>query len=87
MKNGSIFAPAISKQKCSMKAKKGTLAQLVEQRTENPCVPGSIPGGTTANPLNEWVFCFLLFTKNIKTAKAVFNILFIRYPFGYFLFQ
>ena len=26
----------------------GTLAQLVEQRTENPCVPGSIPGGTTA---------------------------------------
>ena len=26
---------------------KGTLAQLVEQRTENPCVPGSIPGGTT----------------------------------------
>ena len=29
----------------------GTLAQLVEQRTENPCVPGSIPGGTTTkNP-------------------------------------
>ena len=27
----------------------GTIAQLVEQRTENPCVPGSIPGGTTAN--------------------------------------
>ena len=26
----------------------GTIAQLVEQRTENPCVPGSIPGGTTA---------------------------------------
>ena len=26
---------------------KGTLAQLVEQWTENPCVPGSIPGGTT----------------------------------------
>ncbi len=26
---------------------KGALAQLVEQRTENPCVPGSIPGGTT----------------------------------------
>ena len=23
------------------------VAQLVEQRTENPCVPGSIPGGTT----------------------------------------
>ena len=25
----------------------GAIAQLVEQRTENPCVPGSIPGGTT----------------------------------------
>ncbi len=25
----------------------GTLAQLVEQWTENPCVPGSNPGGTT----------------------------------------
>ena len=28
----------------------GAIAQLVEQRTENPCVPGSIPGGTTENP-------------------------------------
>ena len=27
----------------------GTLAQLVEHRTENPGVPGSIPGGTTIN--------------------------------------
>ena len=26
----------------------GTIAQSVEQRTENPCVPGSIPGGTTS---------------------------------------
>ena len=25
----------------------GTLAQLVEQRTENPCVAGSIPAGAT----------------------------------------
>jgi hypothetical protein len=25
----------------------GTVAQLVEQRTENPCVTGSIPVGTT----------------------------------------
>ena len=30
----------------------GTLAQLVEQRTENPCVPGSIPGGTTLKILD-----------------------------------
>ena len=28
-------------------AQHGTLAQMVEQWTENPCVPGSIPGGTT----------------------------------------
>ena len=27
--------------------KEGAIAQSVEQRTENPCVPGSIPGGTT----------------------------------------
>ena len=27
----------------------GTIAQLVEQRTENPCVTGSIPVGTTEN--------------------------------------
>ena len=34
---------------CTRKTKKGNgaIAQLVEQRTENPCVPGSIPGGTT----------------------------------------
>ena len=39
----------------------GTLAQLVEQWTENPCVPGSIPGGTTkrkAPQLPEGLFCF-----------------------------
>ena len=35
---------------------RGTLAQLVEQRTENPCVPGSIPGGTTLSHSNEWDF-------------------------------
>ena len=29
------------------KQKNGVIAQLVEQRTENPCVPGSIPGDTT----------------------------------------
>ena len=27
----------------------GTIAQLVEHRTENPGVPGSIPGGTTGD--------------------------------------
>ena len=29
----------------------GAIAQLVEQRTENPCVPSSILGGTTKSDL------------------------------------
>ena len=38
----------------------GTLAQMVEQRTENPCVPGSIPGGTTLKKTRcePCLFCF-----------------------------
>ena len=32
---------------CFITQQDGAIAQLVEQRTENPCVPGSIPGGTT----------------------------------------
>ena len=45
----------------------GALAQLVEQWTENPCVPGSIPGGTTRTTLDpiltDGVFlCYLLKT-------------------------
>ena len=43
MKNKFIFAPAQNN---------GALAQLVEQWTENPCVPGSIPGGTTIKSQN-----------------------------------
>ena len=35
------------------KNKEGAIAQLVEQRTENPCVPGSIPGGTTEETDSE----------------------------------
>ncbi len=51
MKNRSIFAPAINKQYTLNESRhNGALAQLVEQWTENPCVPGSIPGGTTNKP-------------------------------------
>ena len=39
--------------------KKGTIAQQVEQRTENPCVLGSIPSGTTNN---QYPFFYLYFT-------------------------
>ena len=38
--------------------KQGTLAQMVEQWTENPCVPGSIPGGTTKPTLTSGFFVF-----------------------------
>ena len=43
----------------------GAIAQLVEQRTENPCVPGSIPGGTTEN---ERVTKVTLFSFTIENA-------------------
>ena len=40
----------------------GGIAQSVEQRTENPCVPGSIPGPATIFCIyasrNDWLFCF-----------------------------
>ena len=42
---------------CFITQQDGAIAQLVEQRTENPCVPGSIPGGTTKYELTripEW---------------------------------
>ena len=45
----------------------GALAQLVEQWTENPCVPGSIPGGTTLQKKGS--FCSLfLWSKNLFIA-------------------
>ena len=41
------------------------IAQLVEQRTENPCVPGSIPGeGTKFNNLRTINVCELFVYKN-----------------------
>ena len=46
----------------------GAIAQLVEQRTENPCVPGSIPGGTTSGRLDEW---FSLWSAKPATAVRV----------------
>ena len=40
---------AFQKKKLHLQSRKGdgALAQSVEQRTENPCVAGSIPAGTT----------------------------------------
>ena len=52
-KKSSTFAPAFREKL------RGAIAQLVEQRTENPCVPGSIPGGTTEEKRSIWVFFFV----------------------------
>jgi hypothetical protein len=58
---------------------KGALAQMVEQWTENPCVPGSIPGGTTTKkPVSnfEMGFCFFLY-KKVK----FYGFILIKYKF------
>jgi hypothetical protein len=46
----------------------GAIAQLVEQRTENPCVPGSIPGGTTKR--ERVTKCSSLFYVEIRHAPT-----------------
>ena len=55
------------------KRNNGVIAQLVEQRTENPCVPGSIPGGTTSKSrISEMKFGFLfVFTRKRLRLKVV----------------
>ncbi len=40
----------------------GVIAQLVEQRTENPCVPGSIPGDTTSERSSYESDCFFFYS-------------------------
>ena len=52
-----FFKKSINFARRKGKLGKGALAQLVEHRTENPCVPGSIPGGTTL--LSLALFAFL----------------------------
>ena len=54
----------------------GAIAQLVEQRTENPCVPGSIPGGTTRtngfflkSPEIQLFQGIFLFPRHTKTCR------------------
>ena len=46
-----------------VKQNNGAIAQLVEQRTENPCVPGSIPGGTTENQAVTFKVAAFLFSE------------------------
>ena len=50
----------------------GVIAQLVEQRTENPCVPGSIPGDTTqkkALDIESGAFFVMLVSRFFRNAK------------------
>ena len=60
----SIFAPQLSN---------GAIAQLVEQRTENPCVPGSIPGGTTLkkSKRHQVKSGFFVFPRHAKNGKIL----------------
>ena len=43
----------------------GAVAQLVEQRTENPCVGGSIPPHTTKRRAIALLFCYEIFRLHI----------------------
>ena len=53
----------------------GTIAQLVEQRIENPCVPGSNPGSTTTNPRfgGGFLFAVVGLSERSQVEKALEN--------------
>ena len=70
--------------------KDGTLAQSVEQQTENLCVPGSIPGGTTyhkeaASKVENSLFLFV-YLPETKVIYAILTdfILLLRQPLFYY---
>ena len=52
---------------------KGAIAQLVEQRTENPCVPGSIPGGTTQVKIKSLILTELAIFLLVTTGRSHYN--------------
>ena len=59
----------------------GALAQVVEHRTENPCVPGSNPGGTTKKDLLKFSKSFFYIGETIR----VFGFFRLLGAFGIFL--
>ena len=59
-KKSSTFAAAFEKKA------PGAIAQLVEQRTENPCVPSSILGGTTKKRPDKGRFFFFILSDYIR---------------------
>ena len=70
-KKSSTFAPANERNA----TKHGALAQLVEHRTENPCVPGSIPGGTTPPFISPVIPCGAGFSFCLQITDFLFVIL------------
>ena len=58
--------------------KKGAIAQLVEQRTENPCVAGSIPAGTTSKASTK-VEAFLLIILTFEESVYGFHHYIVQY--------
>ncbi|CAL2057059.1 hypothetical protein T190820D02B_10692 [Tenacibaculum sp. 190524A05c] len=57
---------------------------MVEQRTENPCVPGSIPGGTTSKALIiQGFFYFKAYPNHITEyiKNTLKNTMFSNIPF------
>ena len=53
---------------------KGAIAQLVEQRTENPCVPGSIPGGTTVKIANDLIYRLLAIFYSTQIGRVTYKV-------------
>ena len=54
----------------------GVIAQSVEQRTENPCVPGSIPGDTTSERSCYKSDCFFFLYANTGKNREMFSPMF-----------
>ena len=61
----------------------GAIAQLVEQRTENPCVPGSIPGGTTNQTPKLLVLGFFSFIEMKYICYIIFSRELDKFYVGY----
>ena len=57
----------------SQTSNNGAIAQLVEQRTENPCVTGSIPVGTTIH---------FRFNSEVDFLLGVISLLVVARPYG-----
>ena len=73
-KNVEIFGQFKKKQYlCTrFRQERGAIAQLVEQRTENPCVAGSIPGVTTKKDFGypkSFLFITFFFLSYANEAK------------------